>query len=193
MLLAFALAMSLRLQEPDSKTHDELEPPPTDTSVRGLDGREIREPTKEKGAAPEWPTNAQRAGLNGTVKLECTVGVDGKIGDVKVVQGYQSLAGAASSAARRWRYSPLIVNGRPETFILTVTIRFQLPAPPKRRELLESLRDDDPEIRWAAVRWLGRYRPVTGDQRLALERAARDPSELVRNAAKGALAKLQAE
>jgi TonB family protein len=188
MLLAVVVAILVPLQERDSRPDAGLEAAlPTESSVRTLDGREVRKPTREKGGAPEWPANAQRAGLNGTVKLECIIGPDGKVKDVTVLKGYQSLASAASSAVRKWRYTPLILNGRAEAFVLTVTVNFQLPARPKRKELLESLRDDDPEIRWAAVRWLGRYRPVTGDQKRALEVAARDASELVRNAAQDAL------
>jgi outer membrane biosynthesis protein TonB len=33
---------------------------------------------------------------------------------------------AALEAVRQWRYSPVILNGRPEMFILTVVVSFRL-------------------------------------------------------------------
>jgi outer membrane biosynthesis protein TonB len=33
---------------------------------------------------------------------------------------------AALEAVRQWRYSPVILNGRAEKFILTVTVSFRL-------------------------------------------------------------------
>lgn len=191
MALVAALSTFLLLQEPSPKAEDRADSAvPTETSARSTDGRHIKEPTKKKYVAPEWPANAARAGLNGVVVLEFVVGVDGKVQDVKVLKGYQSLASAASSAVRKWRYDPAQLDGKAVPFIRTVTINFQLPSPPKRPDVLASLKDPDPEIRWAAVRWLGRYRPVTGDQRQALESAAQDANELVRSAAKDALEKL---
>jgi HEAT repeat protein len=74
---------------------------------------------------------------------------------------------------------------------MTITVNFRLQSPPKRDDLIEMVRDRDPEIRWAAVRWLGRYRPITSKQKKALESAVGDSVELVRAAAKEALAKLE--
>jgi outer membrane biosynthesis protein TonB len=33
---------------------------------------------------------------------------------------------AAIKAVRQWRYSPVLLNGRPEKFILTVVVSFNL-------------------------------------------------------------------
>jgi hypothetical protein len=33
---------------------------------------------------------------------------------------------AAIAAVKQWRYSPLLLNGRPERFVLTVTVSFSL-------------------------------------------------------------------
>jgi hypothetical protein len=94
-------------------------------------------------------------------------------------------------AVRKWRYRPAERDGQPVPVIMTITVRFRLQSPPKRDDLVASLRDPDPEIRWAAVRWLGRYRPVTSKQKSAVESALQDPTELVRGAAREALAKLE--
>ena len=110
--------------------------------------------------------------------------------DVKTLRGYRSLAEAGSEAVRKWRYTTTKLNGTAVPVIMTVTVNFRLPAPPKRDDALASLTDSDPEIRWAAIKWLARYRPITGDQKAALEAALQDSSELVRSAAKEALEKL---
>jgi TonB family protein len=130
--------------------------------------------------------------LTGTVVLECVIGVDGRMESVKTLKGYRSLAEAASAAVRKWRYTPTELDGVVVPVLMTVTVDFNLERPPKRGQVMGALRDADPEIRWAAVRWLARYRPVTGHQKDALESALHDSSELVRNAAKDALEKLEA-
>lgn len=53
--------------------------------------------------------------------------------------------------------------------------------------------DSDPEIRWAAVQWLGRYRPVTAEQLVAVQAALQDSSELVRGAAKQSFERISAK
>ena len=74
--------------------------------------------------------------------------------------------------------------------ILTVKVDFDLPAPPKREDTLESLHDPDPEIREAALVWLSSYRPVTEQQKAAVESALVDSSPLVQRVAQQALEKL---
>lgn len=197
-LLALALLsggtslFTLGLQEPTPTPSAGVEPAPSEeSSPHTSDGRRIKPPKKTKHVAPEWPENARRAGLNGTVVLECVIGLDGRMTEVKVVKGYRSLAEAAVDAVRKWRYTTTTLDGEPVPVIMTVTVNFKLQKPPKRAEVLDSMGDADPEVRWAAVRWLGRYRPVLGAQKIAIEKALQDPSALVREAAAQALEMLQ--
>jgi TonB family protein len=191
--LTFAFVLVLGLQEPPSPAASPSETTPSAAHSHAPDGRRIKEPTKKKTVAPEWPASALRAGLDGSVVLECVIGVDGRVERIKTVSGYRSLAEAATAAVRKWRYTATELDGKPVPVIMTVTVNFKLPAPPRRRDVLGSVRDSDPEIRWAAVRWLGRYRPITGEQKEALESALRDASELVRTAAKESLARIEAK
>lgn len=85
----------------------------------------------------------------------------------------------------------LVQGQEPPPVIMTITVNFRLQAPPKRDDLIGLVRDPDPEIRWAAVRWLGRFRPITSKQKMAVASAVGDSSDLVRTAAKEALAKLE--
>src|SRR5207245_7282706 len=105
-------------------------------------------------------------------------------------KGYHSRAEAAAAAVRKWHYTTTELDGKPVPVIMTVTVNFKLESPPKRGDAIAALADSDPEIRWAAVRWLGRYRPITAEQRTALESRLHDPRELARGAAREALRKL---
>ena len=94
--------------------------------------------------------------MNGTVVLECVIGIDGRVHDVKTIKGYRSLAEAGSEAVRKWRYTTTELDGKAVPVIMTVTVNFRLQATPKRDGAFASLTDSDPEIRWAAITWLGR-------------------------------------
>ncbi len=194
MILGALLGIALSLQPQETPT-----PPPagevaaSEAVARTADGRPVTGPKQTKHASPQWPPNALRAGLEGRVVLQFDIGTDGRVENPKVLAGHRCLGDAAVTAARKWRYQPAKLGGQPVAVNMTVTVDFTLKEQPKRRWLLESMHDPDPEIRWAAVRWLGRYRPITGEQRHALEVALRDPSELVRDAAEKALAGLEAQ
>ncbi len=75
---------------------------------------------------PEYPPIAVRAQVKGVVILEAVVGLDGRVEDVRVLRSIPLLDAAAIQAVRKWRYSPLLLNGTPERFVLTVTVSFSL-------------------------------------------------------------------
>ncbi len=189
-LLALELFLAAPLQVPSPEAPEREDKPAMEDSARAQDGTAIVPPKIKKRVSPEWPDRARRAGLNGTVILECNLAVDGRISSAKVLKGPRILGEAAETAVTRWRYEPAAKGGQPIPVILTVTVRFSLDKPPRRADLLGSVRDEDPEVRWAAVRWLGRYRPIQAEQKRALETAAGDPDPAVREAAKQALSAL---
>jgi protein TonB len=75
---------------------------------------------------PEYPEIARLAKLAGLVILEAQVGVDGRVEGVKVLRGIALLDEAAVEAVSQWRYRPLLLNGVPTPFILTVTVSFAI-------------------------------------------------------------------
>ncbi len=188
--MTFVALVSLLLQDPSA--HPEADPG-TAAEAKTAVGATIAAPRKTRGVAPDWPERARRVGLNGVVILECRIGPTGKVTGVKVLRGYRILGEAASKAVAKWRYTPTLLDGKPTEVIMTVVVNFALPIEPDRDELVKGLQDDDPEIRWAAVRWLGRYRPVTARQRAALERALNDSADSVRTEAERALARIAEE
>jgi protein TonB len=70
---------------------------------------------------------AVAARLRGTVILEAQVDKEGRVVDLKVLRsGNRLLDEAAMAAVKQWRYRPLILNGQPEQFVLTVVLTFNL-------------------------------------------------------------------
>jgi TonB family protein len=74
---------------------------------------------------PERPHRALTACRRNLI-LEATVGRDGRVEDVRVLRSLPFLDQAAKDAVLQWRYAPLLLNGKPERFILTVTLTFNL-------------------------------------------------------------------
>jgi protein TonB len=90
-------------------------------------GGQIKEPTLLRRVAPEYPSLAVHANIRGTVILEAVVDAEGRVADVKVLRSaHRVLDEAALDAVRRWEYAPLVLNGRPERFVLTVVLSFDL-------------------------------------------------------------------
>jgi TonB family protein len=76
---------------------------------------------------PRYPRPGDRYGSTETVKVRATIGQLGQVLDIKLVSGSISLLPAATSAIRRWRYKPTLLNGRPVQAQQDVTIEFQPP------------------------------------------------------------------
>jgi protein TonB len=78
--------------------------------------------------APQYPTEAGRARIEGTVVLMAVIGTDGSVKDLRVESGLPMLAQAAIDAVKQWRYKPYIVNGEPVEIDSRITINFTLSA-----------------------------------------------------------------
>jgi len=75
---------------------------------------------------PSYPALAQRAGLQGYVKLQVRINKDGSVEVQKLLEGEPALADAAIAAVKQWRGRPSSINGEPVEVISTVTFNFQL-------------------------------------------------------------------
>jgi periplasmic protein TonB len=76
--------------------------------------------------APQYPSEAGRARIEGTVVLMAVIGTDGSVEDVRVESGLPILAQAAIDAVRQWRYRPYLLNGEPVEVDSRITINFTL-------------------------------------------------------------------
>ena len=99
-------------------------PPPPPKPVRI--GGQIAPPTLITRVEPAYPSFAIAAHVEGIVILEATVDETGIVRSVSVLRGQPVLNDAALDAVKQWRYSPVLVDGRPVPFILTVTVTFRL-------------------------------------------------------------------
>ena len=103
-------------------------PPPAPPAPRGpiRIGGEIQQPALVYRVEPVYPAFAVAAHIEGMVILEAIVNEEGRVEDLKVLRSIRVLDQAALAAVRQWRYSPVLLNGRPEKFILTVVVSFKL-------------------------------------------------------------------
>jgi protein TonB len=89
-------------------------------------GGDLKAPALVERVEPEYPPLAVRAKVEGVVILEALVDLQGRVESVRVLRSIPLLDNAAIAAVRQWRYSPLLLNGQPERFVLTVTLSFSL-------------------------------------------------------------------
>jgi peptidyl-prolyl cis-trans isomerase A (cyclophilin A) len=75
---------------------------------------------------PVYPIDAKKAGVQGTVILQATIGTDGSVKDLRVVSGPDMLQQAAIDAVQQWRYRPYLLNGQPVEVRTAINIIFTL-------------------------------------------------------------------
>ncbi len=92
-------------------------------------GGQIQTPELVTRVDPKYPPVAVAAKLTGTVILEITVNEAGRVTNVNVLRSLGLLDQAAVDAVKQWQYSPLMLNGIPTPFIVTVTVNFSLRRP----------------------------------------------------------------
>ena len=101
---------------------------PAAPAAPGPAGEEPLEPaTIVSKVGPAYPEAARRAGVEGTVVLQVTIGADGRVTSVDVVRGLPlGLSEAAASAVRRWQYRPARGRSGPIASRKEVRIEFRL-------------------------------------------------------------------
>jgi protein TonB len=97
-------------------------PPPQPVRVGGA----IKVPKKLRHVDPVYPRLAAVARVQGIVILECLLSPEGRVADVKVLQGVPLLDEAAVQAVKQWVFTPTLFNGVPVPAIMTVNVRFAL-------------------------------------------------------------------
>ena len=90
-------------------------------------GGNITEPVKLSGPNPIYPEAARRARIQGVVVLECTIGKQGSVQEVKVLRPLPlGLTEAAIDAVNKWKFKPSTLNGKPVEVLYILTVRFNL-------------------------------------------------------------------
>ncbi|MBN1271011.1 MAG: TonB family protein [Candidatus Aminicenantes bacterium] len=77
-----------------------------------------------KKVKPVYPRIAQEAGVEGTVILELTTDIYGRVKNQKILRSIPLLDQAAVNAVRQWRYKPAIIDGKKQEMTITVAFAF---------------------------------------------------------------------
>lgn len=76
---------------------------------------------------PDYTEDARRRGLEGEVVMEIVVRRDGRVGDVRVLQGLGAgLDQQAINAVRRWQFAPATRKGKVVDVVVEVAVEFKL-------------------------------------------------------------------
>jgi protein TonB len=106
---------------------ESLPPPPPPPKPQPLRiGGDIKQPALLHRVEPEYPPVAVSGKIEGLVILEAEVNEQGVVTQVRVLRSVMLLDQAAIKAVKQWRYQPLVLNGTPVPFLLTVTLNFSL-------------------------------------------------------------------
>ena len=87
---------------------------------------EIKPPKLIKEVKPIYPEDARQKRVEGTVILEATTDIYGRVQRVEVLRSIPLLDQAAIDAVCQWIYEPEIIEGKPRGIIFTVTVTFKL-------------------------------------------------------------------
>jgi protein TonB len=104
-------------------------PPPPVRHAPLRIGGDIKPPALLHRVEPKYPDFAVQARVEGVVILEAEVDAAGQVIEVRVLRSAGILDRFAAEAVKQWRYSPVLMNGHPEPFLLTVTLSFSLRRP----------------------------------------------------------------
>jgi len=74
---------------------------------------------------PAYPLLAKNQHLEGDVRVDAVIDVNGSVTATKAISGPVLLQQAAVDALRQWKFRPATLNGKPVPMHLSVTIRFR--------------------------------------------------------------------
>ena len=70
----------------------------------GASAQEVRKVIDQP--TPRYPEVAKTLRLSGTVKVQVTIGTDGKVKETKVLGGHPIFIDSTLDALKKWRYAP---------------------------------------------------------------------------------------
>lgn len=99
------------------------------THIRVVPYREVDvKPQSVNLPLPEYPAEARKAGMEGTVIIQALIDVDGKITQVKIAKssGYKLLDSSALESSKRAIFTPAQENGESVQCWVAIPYRFTL-------------------------------------------------------------------
>jgi protein TonB len=100
---------------------------PIDAAMPSIEPVEVPELTERSLLTEQPPIGYPPAakGQQGTVILQVLIGRDGIIQDAKFIQGSLAFARTAIDGVRQWKFKPYIMNGRPVSVQILLTVKFK--------------------------------------------------------------------
>jgi TonB family protein len=89
-------------------------------------GGDVKQAKLVASVPPVYPPLAKNQHVSGNVLVDALIDANGKVTTMKVVSGPTLLHQAAMDALRQWKYQPAMLDGKPVSMHLTVTIQFRL-------------------------------------------------------------------
>jgi TonB family protein len=77
-------------------------------------GQNIQWPKLVHEVPPVYPMGFDRPQNSGLVKLWGTIGTDGSVSNLHVIEGTCPYVRATIDAVKKWRFTPLMVDGKPQ-------------------------------------------------------------------------------
>jgi len=108
---------------------DPPRPLPPGVFRAGDPGSDVSMPQLKTQVLPTYPHEAMRAQIQGVVRLDVIVGVDGKVSDVRVVRSLDVVYGldeAAVKAVKQWTFEPGEKDGVAVPVLITVDSTFTM-------------------------------------------------------------------
>ena len=102
-------------------------PVPPGAAKSAQEGRNLQIGQLTNLVEPVYPPEAQKRGIEGTVKLHAVIGADGTIQSLEPRSGPEPLIQAAMTAVRQWKYRPTTLNGKPIETQEDVSFAFRPP------------------------------------------------------------------
>lgn len=101
------------------------------STARRPGGPRLEPPTPIRQASPDYPEEAVRSNIEGTVVLGITIDNKGSINEAEILGSGPGLDQIASDAVKGWRYEAAKYNGKPIPYCTTVAVKFSLGASKK--------------------------------------------------------------
>jgi protein TonB len=89
-------------------------------------GGKVQEGRLIQRVLPDYPPLAIRMHISGVVRLHAIIGTDGRVRELRAMEGHPMLVRAAVEAVRQWLYRPAALNDDPIEVDTEITVRFNL-------------------------------------------------------------------
>jgi protein TonB len=113
-------------QSPPVRSQEPVETAQARPPIRTCVGGNVQEGRLIQRVLPDYPPLAIRMRISGVVRLHAIIGTDGRVRELRVMEGHPVLVAAAVQAVRQWLYRPAALNGNPVEVDTEITVRFNL-------------------------------------------------------------------